>query len=302
MMSAPRSDLFAGVLPFVRTAEERSFRRAAERLGVSTAAVSKSVAKLEGELGVRLLQRTSRRVALTREGELFLERCRDAVAAVAGARDLMDESRRQPQGAVTLSVPFIVAPLLVPGLAEALARYPRLAVRVEFSDRLASLASGDADIAVRIGALEDSPLRARPLRTTRWVTLASPAYLARHPAPERPGDLAEHACIRFIAPNGRPRRWSFAGLGPLAVAGRLDVDRGEFLISAAEAGIGLCQVLDFMVADALRERRLVEVLAAHAAEGPPIHALTLAGRAASVNARAVVEVLAQSFTTSGIRR
>jgi LysR family transcriptional regulator, regulator for bpeEF and oprC len=294
-MSGARADLFSGVLPFVRTAEEQSFRRAAARLGVTTAAVSKAVGKLEGELGVRLFSRTSRRVALTREGELFLERCRDAVAAVAGARDLMDESRRQPQGSVTLSVPFIVAPLLVSGLSETLARYPRLALRVDFSDRLASLSAGEADVAVRVGELADSPLRARLLRRTRWVTLASPAYLACHPAPARPKDLAEHECIRFIAPNGRPRRWSFAGEGAFGTGGRLDVDRGEFLISAAEAGMGLCQVLDFMVEDALKQRRLVEVLKGFAAEGPPIHALTLAGRAASVKVRAVVEILQQSF-------
>ena len=294
-MIGQRADLFSGILPFVRAAEELSFRRAAERLGVSTAAVSKAVAKLEEDLGVRLLQRTSRRVALTREGELFLSRCRDAVAAVTGARDLMDESRRQPQGSVRLSVPFIVAPLLLPGLTETLARYPRLSVRVEFSDRTASLAAGDADVAVRIGALEDSSLRARPLRQTRWVTLAAPAYLARHPAPTRPSELAQHTCLRFVAPNGRPRAFSFEGTTPLAVAGRLEVDRGEFLISAAEAGIGICQVLDFMVEASLAAGRLVEVLEDFAAEGPPIHALSLAGRAASVNVRAVVDSLVRSF-------
>jgi LysR family transcriptional regulator, regulator for bpeEF and oprC len=294
-MAGNAVELFSGVLPFVRVAEELSFRRAAERLGVSTAAVSKAVGKLEADLGVRLLQRTSRRVTLTREGTLFLERCRGAVAAVTGARELMSASRRQPQGRVTLSAPFILAPLLLPGLAELLARYALLSVRLEFSDRLANLAAGDADVAVRMGALESSSLRARLLRRTRWVTLASPAYLASHGVPARPADLANHACVRFVAPNGRPRHWSFASGLTLPIAGRLDVDRGEFLIAAAEAGLGVCQVLDFMVGEGAQPQKLTEILKDFAAEGPRIHAVTLAGRAASSNVRAVVDVLAQSF-------
>src|SRR5574339_1017760 len=107
---AIRSDLFAGVLPFVRTAEEKSFSRAATELGVTTAAVSKAVKKLEDDVGVKLLDRSSRVVALTRAGEVFLERCREAVLNVQGAREAMELANREPQGELAVSLPFILAP------------------------------------------------------------------------------------------------------------------------------------------------------------------------------------------------
>src|SRR5512139_2490109 len=118
-----RSDLFAGVLPFVRAAEERSFSRAAASLGVTTAAVSKAVRKLEEDLGVKLLDRSSRVVTLTREGEIFLERSRRAVIDVQSAREAMQGTRREPQGELSVTMSFVLAPLVVPQLPRLAARY-----------------------------------------------------------------------------------------------------------------------------------------------------------------------------------
>ena len=287
-------DVFTGVVPFVRTAEARSFGRAAASLGITTAAVSKAVRKLEDELGVKLLNRSSRVVALTREGAAFLERCRPAVLGVEGARAAARSARAEPQGELAVTLPYIVAPFVVPGLARLGAQYPRLVFRIHVSDRVARLADESYDVAIRTGELASSSHVSRRLRATRWVTVGSPSYLARHAAPRTPAELAGHNCLRFVAPNGKPRDWTFSD-GRCAVAGNLLVDHGAELRVAATAGMGLVQVLDFMVADAVRDGALVEVLASHAAAGPEIHALATASRARSANVRAFVGYLVEAF-------
>jgi DNA-binding transcriptional LysR family regulator len=286
------------VLPFVRTAEERSFGRAAASLGVTTAAVSKAVRKLEDDLGVKLLDRSSRVVTLTREGEVFLARSREAVLHVQGAREAMQRSRREPQGQLAVTLPFILAPFVVPNLGRLGAQYPRLSFQLHLSDRVARLAAESYDVAIRMGELESSSLVSRLLRATRWVTVAAPSYLSRRPAPRTPADLVDHNCLRFVGPSGKPRGWTFVDEArPVAVdtAGNLLVDHGDALLAAAGAGMGLCQVLDFMVADALRDGRLVEVLASFAADGPRIHALATSGRASSANVRAFMRFLVDAF-------
>jgi DNA-binding transcriptional LysR family regulator len=296
---AHRADLFVGVLPFVRTAEERSFGRAAASLGISTAAVSKAVRRLEDDLGVKLLERSSRTVSLTREGEVFLQRCRQAVVDVQVAREAVQSTRREPQGEVAVTLPFILAPLVVPRLALLGLQHPRLSFRLHLTDRVTRLANEDYDVAIRMGELESSSLVARRLRTTRWVTVASPSYLARRPAPQRVADLADHNCLRFLAPNGKPRDWSFAddgGVVTVAVAGNLVIDHGTSLLAAAEAGMGVSQVLDFMVERAIRDGVLVEVLAGAAAPGPSIHALATASRARSANVRSLMRFVVDALS------
>ncbi|MCC6807081.1 MAG: LysR family transcriptional regulator [Deltaproteobacteria bacterium] len=293
-----RADLFAGILPFVRTAEEKSFSRAATDLGVTTAAVSKAVKKLEDDLGVKLLDRSSRLVTLTKAGAVFLERCRQAVLNVQGAREAMHAATKEPQGEIAVTLPFILAPFVVPSLGRLSAQYSRLSFRFNMSDRLARLADESYDVAIRMGELEDSSLVARLLRKTRWVTVASPSYVARHAAPKNPSDVAEHNCLRFVGPNGKPRDWVFregARSVNLRCKGNLLIDHGNYLLGAAEAGMGLCQVLDFMVEAPLREGKLVELLGGFSASGPQIHALTTTGRASSANVRAFMRFLVEAF-------
>lgn len=293
-----RPDLFAGVLPFVRTAEERSFGRAAASLGITTAAVSKAVRKLEDNLGVKLFERSSRVVTPTRDGELFLERCREAVLHVVSAREAMQASRREPQGEVAVTLPFILAPFVVPNLPRLSALYPRLAFQLHLSDRVARLADESYDVAIRMGDLPSSSLVSRRLRTTRWVCVASPSYLSRRPAPKVPADLAAHNCLRFVGQNGKPRDWSFADKGrpiSMPVAGNLLIDHGGSLLDATVAGMGVTQVLDFMVHDALRAGTLVEVLPGFTADGPDIHAVATSGRARSANVRALMKFFAEVF-------
>jgi LysR family transcriptional regulator for bpeEF and oprC len=287
-------DLFRGVVHFVAVAEDRSFRNAAKRLGVSAAAVSKAVQKLEAELGLTLFDRTNRVVSLTRSGEDFFERCRSAVASVRGAREALLATKREPQGELVVSAPFVVIPLLVPALALLRSRYARLTFAVRMSDQLSRLAEESVDVAVRIGPLAHASLIARRIRRTRLVTVASPAYLARRGTPARVEQLLEHDCLVLTAPSNKPRPWLFAS-GPQPVPSTLLLDHGPTLIDAALAGLGVAQAFDFMITEHVRAGRLVEVLVPLACDGPDVHAVCAPGRRASPNVRAAFNAMADVF-------
>ena len=302
------ADLFSGVLPFVHTAEQRSFRRAARELGVTPAAVSKAVARLEEDLGVRLLLRTSRTVSVTPEGELFLARCRSAVAELRAARDVVADAERVAKGTLALTFSPVLGRLIAPRLAAFSARYPRVSFRVSVTDRQTRLVDEAIDVAVRIGEPAASSLVARRLRRTRWVTVASPAYLARAGTPQHPDDLAAHNCLKFVMPAGTAREWTFAPPHTRAGDGRsgtrarapstrgnLAVDQGEVLVDAVQAGLGIGQALDFMVGERLRAGDLVEVLAEHAADATGIYALWAAAKRGVPRVSAFVRFLVEAF-------
>jgi LysR family transcriptional regulator, regulator for bpeEF and oprC len=292
-------DLFAGVLPFMHTAEEQSFTRAATRLGITAAAVSKAVARLEEELGARLLTRTSRRVALTPEGEVFLARCREAVAQLTAGRETVASAAKAPKGPLTVTLPFILGRRLVSRLPRFAARYPAVALKLKLTDRMARLAEEGIDVAIRVGEINEEGMVARPLWRTRWVTLAAPAYLARRGTPRRPDELASHGCLKFLSGRGSPRElWFREGGGeplPLKTPSALEVDQGELLLEAAARGMGVCQVLDFTAHDFMRDAQLVEILAGYAAEGPAVYALCLPGGRALPRVKAFLEFLVEDF-------
>lgn len=294
-------DPFTGVLPFVHVAEARSFRRAAERLGVTAAAVSKSVAKLEDELGVRLLDRTTRRVEPTREGSIFLEHCREALGLVIGGRERVAEASAVAAGELTVALPHILGRRLIALLPSFTSRYPALRLRLRLSDRFSHLIEEHIDVAIRMGSLADSSMIARKLCTTRWVTVAAPAYLGRRGTPSRPDDLREHDCLAFHAPRGSTVDWSFRARPRskeqtrLALEARIDIDQGELLVDAALAGLGVAQVLAYMAEGALREGRLVEVLGDYACPALPIHALCKPGQQNVAKVRALLDFLAEAM-------
>lgn len=287
-------DTFRGVVPFVAVAEEKSFRRAAARLEVSPAAVSKAIATLEEDVGHALFTRTTRAVALTRQGELFFERCQQALAAVRGAREALSTSQGEPHGSLGLSVPFIAVPLITPALALLSSRFPLLQFDVRVSDQLSRFAEEAVDVAVRIGTLASSSLVARRLKKTRILTIGSPGYLARQGTPTRAAQLTDHRCLVVRAPDNKPRPFVFSS-GPCPVKPLLVVDHGPTLVDAALAGLGLSQAFDFMVEPLLRAGKLVEVLPELASPGPDIFAVCPAGRRASANVRATFDALAEHF-------
>ena len=286
--------MFRGIVPFVAVAEEGSFRRAAVRLGVSPAAISKAIAKLEGDVGIALFARGGRKAALTREGEAFFARCRPAVSAVPGARESIEAARREPAGELVLSLPLVATGLVAPVLATLRSRHPRLRFRLLVTDALSHLAEESVDVALRIGALTDSSLITRRLRGTRLVTVASPTYLAQRGPVDRVDALDDHACLVLIGASGRPWPWMFRS-GPRPIKPVLITTHGPSLVDAALAGLGVTQAFGFMVEPFLRQGRLVALLSDEVADGPDIHAICSPGRRATARVRAAFAAFADAF-------
>lgn len=288
------SELFTGLVPFVTVADTLSFRKAADKLGVSTAAISKSISRLEDRLGTKLLSRSSRAVALTPEGKLFLARGREAIASLEHGHAQLARSRAQPRGDLRISSSPILGPLITAALPKLTASYPELVVHLELSDQVRGLIAEDIDVALRVGARSSSGLISKVLRRPRWVTVVAPSYLARRVRPQTPADLAGHDCVRFVDPRGKPTPWWFDGKEH-AVTGNLLVSPGTLLLEAALAGAGIAQVLDLMVGESIRDGRLLELLPEYACEGPTIHAVSAPERQRSANVKAFVDFASAVF-------
>jgi LysR family transcriptional regulator, regulator for bpeEF and oprC len=293
-MAASRSDLFDGVVSFVATAEAKSFRKAARELRVTTSAVSRAIARLEAKVGVRLLHRSARAVALTDEGETFLDACRDAVRKVESARDRLSAEQAAPRGLLRVSLPSTFGPRVVDALPALLATHPSLEIEVFLTDRFVQLSDEKIDVAVRIGPMEDSSCVRFPLRASRLVTAAAPSYLLTRGAPRVPADLETHNCLKYMLPSGLTRAWFFADGNRTQehhVNGNFRGDHGESLLPAALAGLGLVQAPDILLEREIAQGRLVEVLAEYSVAGPPLTALVAPGRQRSPKVRAFIDML-----------
>lgn len=288
-------NLFAGVVPFVHVAEAGSFRAAAARLRVSVPAVSKAVAKLEADLGVVLLDRTSRHVVLTAEGLSFLGRCREAMTQVQAAREEVAGAQRGASGSVRVTFPPVLAHTLLPVFDSLVARHPKLSLDLVATNRISKLTRDELDVAIRMGPLEDSSMLARALRRPRWITVAAPIYLAKRGTPSVPSELVRHDCLLF-ALRTKTVAWQFASESiDVASASRLRSDLGEVLVGAAVRGMGIAQLFDFMVRDERATGQLVEVLAPLAVDGPPLHALASAKRASIPRVRVLLDALTHAL-------
>lgn len=258
-------DLIDQLRTFLRVADSGSFAAAADQLGLPRPTVSVAVRRLEEHLGTRLLNRTTRRVSLTSDGEALLER---AATLIADSEEL--ERQFRPDGAalagrLRVDLPSRVARRLVaPRLPEFLARHPALTLELGSSDRAIDLVHEGVDCALRVGALTASSLVARPLGELRQVQCASPAYLARHGVPQTPDDLARHHAVNYaVAGSGRAVPWEWLQGGALrtrVLDGVVAVNNVETYIACALAGLGLIQVPAYDVHEHLMAGELVEVL------------------------------------------
>src|SRR6478735_3349994 len=256
---------YAGVVAFLAVATEGSFARAADRLGIGRSAVSRSVQKLEGQLGARLFSRTTRSTSLTAEGERFYDGCRPGVErillAMAEMRDLREGAPRG-QLRVAATCGFgrkVVAPLL----SRFRALYPEVEVELVLDDRPLDLVNDRIDVAFREGALEDSQVIAKQLIPMQLVVCASSEYAARHGLPETIDDLAQHPCINQRAANGRLHPWWFKVEGKATCAaphGALTFNDAELSLEAVLRGDGLAQLPAYQACDALHDGRLVSCL------------------------------------------
>lgn len=249
----------------VQVAEARSFTAAAGQQGISQSGLSRAIGRLESELGVRLLQRTTRAVSLTPDGRQFVEHCTPLLCGLEDAERRLGDRPCTPSGVLKLTAPSMFGrKVLVPLTGQLMARYPQLQFELVLNDRLVDLVEEGFDAALRTGPISDVRMVARPLRPLRWVTVASPGYIARHGAPESVDALQDHTClaVRNLR-SGRLVDWQFRdgdGLRDVTAPARMVFDSGDPLVEGALAGVGIVQVMDFAVADALADGRLVRVL------------------------------------------
>lgn len=285
---------------FARVASLGSFVGAGRALGVTASATSKAVARLERQLGLKLFVRTTRSVRSTEAGGALLESAQRVLAEMASMAELSSMAGGTPRGTLRIDVPLSLgAQRLAPLLPAFCERYPELALEVRSSDHFVDLAVDDVDVALRVGHLADATLLARRLGASCVVTLASAAYLRRHGRPSSPEALAQHRCLTFRSPNsGRILPWRFETRGKASsfVPPRSHVFTSTAaLLAAAEAGLGVAQVLDFSAEAALARHALKRVLSDHRAEGPPISLVYRSERANLPRVRAFADFIVERW-------
>jgi DNA-binding transcriptional LysR family regulator len=267
-------DQLLGMRVFARVAEFGSFARAADAMDLSRAMVSAHVAQLEKHLGTRLLHRTTRKVAVSPEGAVYLAHCQRILAEISAADDEMRLARDRPQGRLRVDVPVAFGKyLLMPALSRFAQRYPLIAMEVRYNDRYVDLAAESVDVAVRSGTIRTPDLIARRIATSRLVTCAAPAYLSAAGVPRNPADLKQHRCIGYLRTDGARPSWTFKqgnGVLKLRIHSALAFNTTEPIMSSAIDGQGILQSSDLLVAGYLAEGRLVEILREYSSEGPAL--------------------------------
>jgi LysR family transcriptional regulator for bpeEF and oprC len=259
---------------FNRVAERGSFAQAADELDISRAAVSAHVAALERHLGVRLLNRTTRRVSLTAEGGDFLRRSRRILDEIRDAEETLRGTRSRPQGLLRVDVPVAFGRyLLLPALPEFTRRYPAIDLDIRLNDRVVDLVADRVDVAMRVGPLQQSGLVARRVAQVTIVTCASPTYLADHGEPQTPDELKEHRLLALTPAGGGTPEWTFP---PPYTAKRLKLhfamqfNTGEAPVIAAAAGLGIAHTADLLAAEYIARGELKLILEPYVHAGPPI--------------------------------
>lgn len=279
---------------FVVVADLRGFAPAARRLGLSPSAVTRLVAALEERLGTRLLQRTTRSVALTDAGARYLERARRILSDVAEAEGAAQAERTVPTGRFVVAAPLVFGRREVaPVMSAFLAKYPAVTGDLTLGDRNVNLVDEGVDAAVRIGMLEDSSLVARSVGATRRVVVASPRYLKRWGKPRSPDEVAAHDVVQFTALSPSPE-WRFVDGGEetrVAFVPRFATNSADAAIAHAELGGGLTMVLAYQVAEAVRAGRLRVVLADFEPAPLPIQIVYPTTRLLSAKVRAFVDLV-----------
>ncbi|MGY2291321.1 LysR family transcriptional regulator [Pseudomonas sp. SDO528_S397] len=278
---------------FCQVMESGSFTAAAEQLGLSKQFVSRRLIQLEARLGVRLLNRSTRRLDVTPLGQSYYESALRLLGEVEQVEQGIAGQNSEPRGTLRLSAPLSFAMAHLGSLLpQFLHRYPHVSVEVDLSDRPVDLIGEGYDLVLRIGTLEDSTLIARHITSVPRVYCASPDYLARRGTPQKPEDLAEHDCLTYG--HGRQVQWRFQARGKAhthAVSGRMRANNGELLREAAIAGLGIAYLPTFIAAQALTDGHLVTLLDAFAPQPLTLSAVYPQHRQSSRPIQALVEFL-----------
>ncbi|TVT80974.1 LysR family transcriptional regulator [Pseudomonas sp. H3(2019)] len=292
-------DSLSGVISFVKTAEALSFIAAARAMGISASAVGKNVAKLEASLNVRLLHRSTRKVSLTAEGELFYERCRKILDDLQDARAMLSHAMQEPRGRLRVSLPTIGYRFLLPHMNDFRRAYPEIELELDFNDQLVDVIEEGFDVVIRSGGLADSKLMSRRLGPFRFVLCASPGYIQRNGRPGSLNDLEHHDCLRYrFATTGKIMDWTLSAdpaVTQLRLPTALTLNNMEAMLMAVIEGHGIAYVPDFLARQALAEGRLETVLDGHSDDQGQFWALWPSNRHLSPKIRVFVDFAAERF-------
>ncbi|KNX79449.1 LysR family transcriptional regulator [Pseudomonas sp. 250J] len=281
---------------FVAVGELESFAAAARRLAISPAAVTRAVTALEEQLGVKLLLRTTRSVRLTEAGGRYLEDTRHILASIVEANEAAAGINAAPKGDLAVTAPILFGKkFVIPCIVRYLQQYPEVDVSAYFLDRVVNLVEEGMDVAVRIGQLPDSGLKALRVGKMRRLLCASPEYLERHGTPRHPSELQKHEVI--AAGTLSPRTdWRFGAIDDptlIRMKPRLTVTSNDAAIAAASAGLGIARLLSYQVADEVAAGRLQVILAEYEEAPWPIHILHRESKYGSTKVRTFIDMLAE---------
>ena len=285
---------------FLRILDMGSISEAARSLDLSAAVASQRLQRLERELGVRLLHRTTRQLRATPEGRSLAEQGRGAVEELEALMGGLHRSTREVSGTLRLTLPSTFGRLYIsPLLTAFLNRHPRLRLDLDLSDQGRDIVGSGFDLAIRVGSLVDSSLVARRLARNRRVLCASPAYLQRHGTPRSPEELTRHECLVLTGGAGEPGIWHLRDASgesvSVKVGGRIRSSQGELLRDAAVAGLGIVQHSTWHVCDDLRAGRLLRILPVHAPPETGIHAIMPHRRLVAPRVRAFIDFVVEQW-------
>ncbi|WP_421841665.1 LysR substrate-binding domain-containing protein [Marinobacter algicola] len=283
-----------GVNEFVAVAETESFTRAAKRLDVSTAHVSRQISALEDRLSTRLFYRTTRRVSTTEAGQIYYQHCRQILDALEQAERSMTNMQLVPQGRLRLTAPVTYGEKsIAPLVNDFVLRYPELDVEMKLTNQQLDLVAEGYDLAVRLGKLDDSSLMARRLASRTLYVCASPAYLAVHGTPHSLSELEQHNCLQ-----GNLGYWRFQDAGHprnVRIRGNVRCDSGRALLDAALKGVGIVQLPDYYVGPALEAGTLVPLLTHYQEDDDGIWAVYPHNRHLSPKVRMLLDYFVDSL-------
>jgi len=281
---------------FVAVVESGSFSRAAERLGQANSAISRAIKKLESKLGVNLLNRTTRQLSLTEEGERYFRRIQGVLQEMAAAETEVMEAKLTPRGVLRIDAATpVMLHFVMPMIKPFRERYPEITLSLVSSETFINLIERKVDVAIRVGKLTDSSLRARPIFTSYRKLIASPDYLARYGVPETAEDLKNHTCLGFTEPVSL-NTWPVAAQDGQLYEIDCDIssNSGETLKHLCLNGNGIASLFDFMIAKELESGELVEVLASKRLPvETPFSAVYYSDRAVSTRIRAFIDFISE---------
>ena len=284
---------------FARTAEHKSLSAAGRDLRLSAAVVSNRIAKIEKQLGVRLFNRTTRRVNLTEEGEIYYQHCIRILAEIEQIESNIGSRSDSPRGAITVTAPCGFGRLhIAPFMPEFVERFPDIQARLHLTDRLSDVIQEGTDVAIRIADLRAYSFIMKKLASNTRAIVAAPSYLERHGAPEVPDDLLKHNCLLLRFPGSQQFQWTLEGPAEttsLSVSGNLDSDNGEAILEWCRAGAGLALKSMWEVGEDVRQGRLQVVLPDWKPEGHAIYAIYPHSRLMPTRVRIFIDYLAEKY-------